>query len=250
MKKISFWAKNNIQTARYLIVFLRLVIIGLAILTGWNLASIDIYLPATDIYFWAFILLVVAVIIYPSKGKSARSKPRSYFRQKACDFVLPLCSFAVIATGVNAFEMPVLASNVYGTGIIKKPTAQQILASGKTRKMMTRAEKRILKKEFNRQLKRFAVAKITGDDETAGKAWKIALTIIAAVGLTFLLASLACTLSCNGSDAAAVVVIVFGVGAVVLAMILILKRIHRGPKKIPDPNPPPQAPDPVSPKQE
>jgi hypothetical protein len=250
MKRISLWARKNVSTARLLIVFLRLLLIGLAILTGRNLANIGAYLPSNDIYFWTFVLLSVTVIAYPAKTKSARSKPGSYIRQKTCDFILPLCSFAVIATAVNAFEMPVFVSHVYGTGIIQKPTPQEILASGKTRKMMSRAEKRILKKEFNRQVKRFAVAKITGDEETAGKAWKIALTIIAAVGLTFLLASLACTLSCNGSDAAAVVVMVFGVGAVVLAMILILKRIHRGPKKIPDPNPPPRSPDPITPKQE
>ncbi|MEO7766600.1 MAG: hypothetical protein ABIS01_04205, partial [Ferruginibacter sp.] len=127
-------------------------------------------------------------------------------------------------------------TGAYGIGLIKSSTAQEILASGKTKGMLTHKEKRILKKEFYKQLKIYAAATISGDKETSGKAWKIALAIIAMVGLVFLLASLACTLSCNGSDVAAILVFVIGLSALIWGFVALMKRIKHGPK--PDLNTP------------
>jgi len=88
-----------------------------------------------------------------------------------------------------------------------------------------------LKEEFKKQIKVYAVAKIKGNNDGAGKALLIALTIIGAVGLLYLVAALACTLACNGSDAAAVIVAILGAAAVIWLTVVIIQRISRGPKK-------------------
>ncbi len=134
----------------------------------------------------------------------------------------------MVNTGNTVSSYP----GAYSITIVKNPTAQEILASGKTRESLTHTEKKILKKEFYKQLKIYASAIITGDKETSGKAWKIALAIIAMVGLIYLLAALACSLSCSGSDAAAIIVGTLGLTGIIFGFVLLMKRIRRGPKKI------------------
>ena len=123
----------------------------------------------------------------------------------------------------------------FASNVITKatPSAEEILASLQYRdkSSLTRQEKRILKEEFKKQIKIYAVAKITGNKDGASKAVLIILTIIAAIGLLTLLAALACSLSCNGSDAAAVIVGVLGAAAIIWGTIVLVNRISRGPKK-------------------
>jgi hypothetical protein len=115
----------------------------------------------------------------------------------------------------------------------KDPTAEQILASLKYRdkSSLTRLEKRILKAEFKKQLKVWTLAKITGKKEEGDKAGLIILAIIGAIGLFFLVASLSCSLSCNGSDAAAVAVLLLGTAAIVLGLIAVIRSINRKKRK-------------------
>lgn len=229
MKKISYWAKRHTQAARVLIVCVRLILVALAWFTGMELNKTGIILPYSIIYFSSFLLLSIVILVYPQRKKTTRTSKVLYLKQKACDFIMPLCSFVVIASAVNNTGIASSQSNAYGNFIIKNPARQDIHASGNTKKMLSRTKKRILRKEFFKQLKIYTAAKITGDEKTSGKAWKIALAIIAAVGLTYLLAGLACSLSCGGSDVAALLVLVLGIGGIVFGMIALMKRIHRGP---------------------
>ena len=70
-----------------------------------------------------------------------------------------------------------------------------------------------------------------GNKDGDAKAGLIIVTIIAALGLLYLVAALACSLSCNGSDAAAVVVLILGLAAIIWGTIAVINRISRGPKK-------------------
>lgn len=231
MKKISYWASRHIKTARLLLVCIKFLLIALAYYTGMELYKMEVILPSDEINYIALLVLFIVIVIYPRRTKTVLSKNRAYIKQKTCDFILPLCSFIIIATTVNNGGAVTYHSSAYGSAILKNPTAQEILASGKTKAMLTRTEKKILKREFYKQLKIYASAKITGNEETSGKAWKIILAIIACVGLVYLLAVLACNLSCSGSDAAAAIVLVLGITGLVFGMIALMKRIHRGPKK-------------------
>ena len=92
---------------------------------------------------------------------------------------------------------------------------------------MTRAEKRILKAEFKKQLKIWTLAKISGDKEEGDKAGLLILAIVGAAGLFFLVAALSCSLACNGSDAAAIVVLLLGTAAIVLGLLAVIRSINR-----------------------
>ena len=66
------------------------------------------------------------------------------------------------------------------------------------------------------------------------KGEKVALTILAvlaALGLLFLVASLACNLSCSGSDAAAVIVGLGGGALVIVLLVVAIRAIYNKKRK-------------------
>ncbi len=214
---------------------IRLLLAALAYYTGITLYKMQVTVPARLLYPAAVLLLVIGVLYYPSGIKKAVAKKLYYTRQKICDFILPLSAVLFFITWVNNADTVNTVNPSYGSSyIVKHPTAQQILNSGKTKETLTRQEKRILKKEFFKQLKIYAAATISGDKAKAGEAWKIVLAVIALVGLLYLLAALACSLSCNGSDAAAVIIGVLGLAGLIWGFIAVLKAIKRGPKNKPE----------------
>lgn len=232
MKKISFWASSHYKTARFLLVLVKTLLAALAYYTGMALYNMQVILPANTIYSLCFLALIIIVALYPSRHNITLSKKWNYIRQKAGDFGLALCSFLTIMSAVNNGDLVRTYSGAYGTIVIKhKPTAAEILASGRTRGELTHKEKRILKKEFYKQLKNYAAAKLSGDKQKSGEAWKIILAIIVAIGLLALLAALVCSISCNGSAAAAVIVGVLGIVGLIWGLSVIIKRINRGSPK-------------------
>jgi len=76
-------------------------------------------------------------------------------------------------------------------------------------------------------LLQYTKAKLKGDKTTGEEIALIILTCIAAVGLLYLVAALACTLSCNGSDAAAIIVAVLGTVAVIWGAVAVIRSINR-----------------------
>ena len=65
---------------------------------------------------------------------------------------------------------------------------------------------------------------------TGGKVALISLTIIIAAFLAMLVLSWSCSLSCNGSDAAAILVGVLGMGLIIFLSIKVINRINRRPR--------------------
>lgn len=233
MKAISFWAKHNPWKARLFIVLIHILLATTGYWVGNEILSYNIQLPAFLLF--VFILLfIAAAIVYPIKKKG------NYFRQKICDFTLAASSFFMIVCLANNQNLPatiynsISASSSVSTTLKKeKPMAEEILASLKHRDKSTlsKTEKRILKKEFKEQLKIYSIAKVKGNKKDAGDAGLIILAIVAALGLLYLVAAISCGIACNGADGAAVVVAVLGTAAVILGLILVIKRINRGPRK-------------------
>jgi len=230
MKKISIWANAHVIPARILLIISKIILAILGYIFGQQLLSMDIILPDATAWIFFFVLAAV-VIIYPRKSEGRK---HSYIIRKSCDLIMAAGTFVCIATicNNNFFEQRYTASNASTTieaSPIKNPTAAEILESLKHRdkSTLTRKEKRILKQEFKVQLKKYVVAKVTGKKRDAEDTLLIMLTIIGALGLLYLVAALACGLSCNGADAAAVVVIILGVGAVVWGTIAVINKISR-----------------------
>jgi O-antigen/teichoic acid export membrane protein len=88
-------------------------------------------------------------------------------------------------------------------------------------------EKKILKKEFKKQLKLFAKAKILGQKQKADRSIAIILTIIAAVGLLYVVTALACGLACNGAETAAILVGILGFVAIIIGTVFVIRSINR-----------------------
>ena len=230
MKAISFWARLNPNSARFFIALIKIFLLILAAYTGILFSRLNILLSPLVIFTALLIALFIAML-YPKKQRDGR---RNYFFQKLCDFFLAVCSFICFTAIANNLESSSLSvGSTYASISKSKPTAEQILASLKYRdkSSLTRMEKRILKKEFYQQLKVYAKNKLQKDDEKSKAALLIMLTIVAAVGLMYLLAALVCTLSCNGSDAAAVIVGILGLTAIIWGVVAIIKSINRKRKK-------------------
>lgn len=232
MRKISYWAKQHKTSATILIILLKLSLAIMALIFGTRLGEWGVLLSPSW-YYLAGILCAVGIIGYPEKRKP--TPVLRYYRQKSCDFLLGLSAFISLTALSNRPEAsPGLTGNTTVHARVIKPSAAQVLQSLKENpgKKLSRQEKMILKKEFKKQLFVYGKAKLKGNQDEANKSGLILLTIIGALGLLFLVAALACDLSCSGSEAAAGAVAVIGGIGVIWAAIAIIRSINRKkPKK-------------------
>lgn len=234
MKKISLWAKHHSTLAIASIIIIKILLTAIAWYIGSSLIEMNIRIPFI-VCIIALTGLVTGAYMYPSRHHSTLLKNKFYTRQKNCDLVVALCSFIMIGTLVNTnsvfpFSVSARAST---PAISNPPTAADILSSLEYRdkKSLSKKEKRILKQEFKKQLKVYATAKATGKKEAANKALLIILTIVAAVGLLYVVAALACGLACSGAEGAAIALVLLGTIAIIWGTVAIIRTINRGPRR-------------------
>ncbi|RYF79167.1 MAG: hypothetical protein EOO03_18380 [Chitinophagaceae bacterium] len=227
MKSISLWARHHRPAAILIIILAKLLLAGTAIYTGILFTRAGISFSTGWIYLYAALFMAVA-FLYGSQAAN-------YYRRKLMDGLLLACTFLMVVVFSNNgervnFTMTGWALTAPTTK--EKPTAKQILASleHRDKKDLTRREKRILKQEFQVQLKQFVAAKIKGDKQKSSEAGSIILLIVAALGLGFLLASLVCSLSCSGAEAAAIIVGIVGFVGLIWLLAIMIKRIKRKQK--------------------
>jgi Ca2+/Na+ antiporter len=245
MRKLSFWAKRNPWKSRIIIIISHLFLMLLGWYTGTSFFAMHISLPSYLLVFFILYYLV-AVLMYPSKEEKKRSNRRwIYLKQKTCDFSLAAAAYGMMVCisnqpGVffNDFQK-VSGSLIISSPREGKPSAAEILESLKYRDKSTLSheEKRILKKELKVQLKNYVVATLKGNKADRDQALLITLAIIAAVGIVYLLAALACNLSCNGNEGAAYLVLILGIAAIVVGLYFVIRSIRRSSKKETKPNP-------------
>jgi hypothetical protein len=234
MRKISTWAKNHASQSRFYIVMIKLSLTLMAVFTGKTFLDAGIQLSPV-IAISATVTFIAACLFYPRKANVYFSKKQLYLARKSCDFTLTFTTFILISVLVNngRYFIRETSSPVAASISTKTPSAEEILASLKYRdkSSLTHQEKRILKKEFEKQLKTYVKAKLAGDKDGAAKAILITLTIIGAIGLSLLLAGLACSLSCGGSDGLAILLVIVGLTGIIWGMVVVIKRISRGRHK-------------------
>lgn len=225
MRKLSVWAKYHPVLARIIIIVSRILLFLIACFLGKQLIVYSIGLSPLWIY--VFIgLFFIAGATYPRQRSSS-----NYFKRKFYDGVVAASGFFITLSLVAQLDSPFVSARA--TTIDPSPykyaeakiLLEQFKNSEKTK--FRGKEKRIIRKEFNYQLLQYAKAKITGKKADADQALLIILACIAAVGLLFLVLSLACTLSCNGSDAAAVIVAVLGLAGIIWGLIAVIRAINR-----------------------
>ena len=234
MLQLSYWAKLHPVSARILIVISRCCLFVIAWFLGQQLIAAGIELSQLCIYL-LILIFFTACAAYPG----FRSV-KNYVWRKTCDgvvatsgFLMVICFSAQLNTPIHVYEPAGATVPVTPPGY-RYPEAQKLLEqfkSGEKTKFSAK-EKRIIKEEFKFQLIRYGKAKITGNKKEGSDAVYIILACIAAAGLLMLVLSIACGLSCNGSDAAAVVVGVLGTAAVIWGLIAVINRIKRGPPAV------------------
>lgn len=228
MRKLSYWAKHYPVHARVIIVFSHCLLIYLGYFLGVQLLKIDIALSPLWLYFLIAIFFAAGAT-YPSKRWG------SYAKRKTYDLIVACCSFLMVLCVSNQLNAPVgISGTVQATTVInpspyKYAEAKKLLEQFKNgeKTKFTSKEKRIIRKEFNYQLLQYAKAKVTGDKSNAETALLILLACIAAAGLFVLLAALACNISCNGSEAAALILFIFGTAAIIWGTVKVIRAIER-----------------------
>ncbi len=237
MKSISIWAKNHVLLARISIVAIKVLLAFLAYTIGMYLYSIKLLLPFYWVCFIAFALLLLVLHRYEFLHQHKSMVSFYYAKERICHIVLNLCGFVVLISTVNNLEQGTNFSTATNASTISihHPSAAEILASLKSgnQKKLSHKDKRILKKEFYQQLKILAAAKMSGNKKTAGEAGLIILAIIAALGLLYLLAGLACSISCSGNDVAAIGIGLLGLIGIIWGLVAVIKAIKRKSSKSP-----------------
>ncbi len=232
MKRISYWAKCHRWTARILIVFLFLCLNALGVITGLLLRDKGIYIPTI---FLLLLLLVYAMafILYPDQKGGA-----FYRKQKFFDLLLAASTYCMIVCMGNHPDRILNYPRPFGAASAsslilpadstikhyKTINAFYLTLKDKTGKLLPWKERRKLLKEQVRAIRH------AHDISEGSKVLLIVLSVAVALGLIYLLAALACSLSCNGSDFAAVVVGVGG-GLVVIFLLILAIRAILGKKR-------------------
>ena len=242
MRKLALWASLNPRRARFYIIALHLVLGILAYFLA-RLLQVSVFMQDL-LLFCAIAYFLLLVWIYPDQKKPMKFEfLKSFAFRKICDFSVALCSFIVIFCFDSKIFNPspivpysYAASNATIFPKPKKPNAQEVLSSLQYRdkSTLTRQEKKVLRKEFKKQLKNFVVLTVTGKKEQSNKALYIILTIVGALGVLAIISAIACELSCNGMESASAVVLILGLIGVIIGVVLIIRRINRGPKKKPE----------------
>lgn len=241
MKKISTWAKHHKWPARFLIVisFIFLNIAG--ILTGTLLDELNFTIPAAVLTL-SFLAYFFGIIFYPSKSERKKLTSNLFYKkQKTCDFILAASTFMMlVCISNNGFRnlhyFPALQASTYSKPVLptdstvktyKSFTAFLASLKNENGKSLHWKEKKKLLKEQIRAVKR------SDELSTGAKILLITLSVIVALGLTYLVAALACNLSCSGSDALAILVGLGGTALITILLIITLNAIMGKKKKKP-----------------
>jgi hypothetical protein len=177
-----------------------------------------------------------AFIAYPRK----KEKGMAYYRkQKTCDLLLAGSTFFMILYLGNHPEQAFHYRSPFTSAMASIPVTpgdsvqrsyKPISVFAKSMKgedgklLKWKERKKLLKEQVN------AIKKSGGMSKKA-QTGLIILSVIVALGLLALVGALACNISCNGSEVAAVIVGVGGAALVIFLLILVIRKLSGKKKK-------------------
>lgn len=212
MKQLSYWAKLNPRTARFLIVLIYILINFTALIAGALLWALGIELKD------GFLLMLAAgtvslFLFYPAKS--------GYYKRKFFHGLMAVCTFLLISFFGNRLHN---SNTQFMYFNVTHAVTYNISSNENTigQPMKSLKEKRFQKKQAQTFLQKLAAKK---DRSKAAKILLITLTVIVALGLLYVLAALSCTIACNGVEAVAILVAVAGTFGIVFGAIRIIQAI-------------------------
>ena len=215
MRKISFWASKHKKATRLLIVLAYFPLNFLAIYLGSLLSESNFFFAPYFIY-TVFILIITTIFLYNNRF--------SYYKRKFADFSLGLLTFLGICYYGNQVSNQTPVFPFSGLTVAVSLSNHSNLIETKE---LTPFKEKISKKEFKVLKKNIRQQKDNGSGKNV---LLIVLTIILAAGLIALIASLSCTIACNGSEALAWIVLLLGTFGIVFLAVRIIRRINKGPR--------------------
>jgi hypothetical protein len=240
MKNISIWASRHKWPARFIIIGSFFILNFIGLFLGDALTVSQITIPSFWIYAIGFIFFA-GFITYPSRKQ--KSKYRNYYnRQKSADLLLVTTTFLLIICFGNHYHLPKNQSpfgftyaNASALTVITHPQLHKAPIDPSPKKKTSLIKK--WKSKFRENIR--TIRREYKDATPGERAALIVLSIIVALGLFLLVLSASCSLSCSGSDGAALLVGLLGTGLIVFLLVKVIKRINRGGPKKPKTEPRP-----------
>ena len=220
-KVVSRWAKDNKWKARSALVIMKIGTGVGCVLLGNDLYTTGVTIPEF-VKIAALGVLASAFTFYPSKHFASGAPAFDYLERKFYDASIFAAGAIVMLYAGNHFDVTMQRADPVQTVAYVSVPADGI---GGVHKKMS-----LVKKEFKQKLKTF-LQEPPKERTSGGKTTLTILAVLAAVALTFGVASLSCSLSCSGSEVAAVFVFVGGVGLVVWGLVATIRAIHKRPTK-------------------
>ena len=221
---ISFWASKHILLARTLLVISHLLLTVLAVATGLLLKNESISID--PLYGYASILLFLfAFAAYPSQNKSIHFAKRYRF-QKIVDGLLALSTFLMLVCFSNQSWNHTNSANAW------MPKRISTVNSNANKPSIANPEAKIIPKKAEKKRWMNKVMDFLNASKSYTSGEKLIFTFLAIIGaaaLLYLVAALACNISCNGAEGAAIVVAVVGVGAIIFLFIKLMKHLNKNP---------------------
>jgi len=233
MRTISAWAHRHNSQARFIIIISWILLTFLGMYIGSTLKELETILPM-QVFSISVILFLVSFVVYPL-GVRGRMKKNSYFFRKSCDFVVGASSFIMVVCAANQPSIFLdsyqsIYAALHSRSVVPKDSARRTYQTiNEFSASMKDKEGKMLKWKERKKLLKAQVKGIRkSSDTTKGeKTALIILSAIVALGLLALVASAACSLSCNGSDAAAILVGVGGTALVIWLLIVVIRKIRQ-----------------------
>ena len=238
-KQLSFWARDHKWFSRFIIVFSFIALNILGVITGLLFSDLNIVFSK---WFIAITIPVFAIawINYPGKNQN---RVHTYVFRKTCDVILISTTFLMFMYFGNHKTIPFTGSiypaSAVSSSSLPKDSTKTYRSVEEFKKSLYDESGKPLKWKERKKLLNQQVKAIKKDNTMSdgGKVGLIILCVLLAVILTYGVAALSCSLSCSGSDAAAVVVAVLGLTGVALLTIFLIRGIVRKSKKAKDPKP-------------
>jgi len=239
MKKISYWAKDHIWETRAIIVIIYLLLNAIGIYIGRTLNEINVILPQAY-----FIISVICTILlwawYPVRnGEKSHGYSTSYVRRKAFDLSLGLVTlFMIIYAGNHWQQLFIKTESAQASKVIRISKDSSVYNHSLIQNFINLINNKDVSKLSQREKVRLIkqqIKTVKKDRETTKgeKTLLIILSVMVALWLLFGLAALSCNISCGGSEALAIMVLIAGTFLIVFFLVRIIKRInHPRSKKI------------------
>ncbi|MBK7873519.1 MAG: hypothetical protein IPJ74_24075 [Saprospiraceae bacterium] len=211
MLQLSYWAKTHPWQARWFIVVAHLLLIFIAIRFGLILFVSDIYFTDVQVIF-AISIFSTGWLFYPLILNKT-----NYLRQKCCDFLLALGTFLLFTTFGNHLPKHLEIQNSI-TEASATFTALKAIDEGKS----------AFSKKWKQPIKQYIKHRIVSLKQEKASTKQVLLIILVglvAAGLLLLLAAVSCSISCNGADGLAILVLIAGLVGLTFLTIFLIRRI-------------------------